>query len=78
MPLIKITSKPKNVSLWSKCKTEIENYTLNVALRDSLFKYLELRLSMKDKPLYGIGQWKGLLKKLSRLSTDTSTQIKIV
>lgn len=78
MPLIRVDSKPKNTSLWYKCKVEIENYTLNIALRDSLFNYLELRLAMKDKPIYGVGQWKGLLKKLTSITTDTSTQIKIV
>lgn len=78
MPLLNISKKPKGSSLWTKCQLEIENYTLNLGLRDSLFRYLELRLAMKDKPLYGVGQWKGLLKKLSNLSPDTSTQIKIV
>lgn len=78
MPLIEIEKKEKNLSLWNKCKIEIENFTLNYKLQNALFRYLELRLAMKDKQLYGVGQWKGLLKKLSSLSNDTNTRIKIV
>lgn len=78
MALISVTKKSKNPSLWKKCKLETESFTLNVDLQEVLLKYLELRLSMKDKPIYGVGQWKGLLKKLSSMSSDTNVQIKIV
>lgn len=78
MPLIKVEKKEKNISLFKKCIIEIDKFTTNIAVRNSLVDYLELRLSMKDKPIYGVGQWKGLLKKLSSLSLDAKTQIKIV
>jgi len=68
----------KNKSLFSKCMLEIDSYTNNMELHKSLVDYLVIRLAMKDKPLYGVNQWKGLLNKLSSLAPDTSTQIKIV
>ncbi len=78
MPLIEVERKEKNISLFRKCIIEIDNFTTNLAVRNCLVDYLELRLSMKDKPIYGVGQWKGLLKKLFSISKDANTQIKIV
>lgn len=64
------TTKQKNKNLYEKCIDEIDSFTNNTDLRDVLVKYLNLRLSMKDKPIYGVNQWKGLLNKLSVMNGD--------
>lgn len=63
-----VTKKKK--SLYDKCLDEIYEYTKDIRLQTTLIRYLQLRLSMKDKPLYGVNQWKGLLKKLDSLAGD--------
>lgn len=72
------TKQPVKKSLYKQCELEIDRFTTNMELHNKLREYLYLRFSMKDKPVYGVGQWKGLLGKLNELSTDTHTQIEIV
>lgn len=57
------STRPKKQSLYSKCVAEIDAFTQELQLRTLLVKYLNLRLEMKDKPLY-LNQWKGMLSKL--------------
>ena len=61
------STRPKNKSLYSKCVEEITLYTQELELHNLLVKYLNLRLEMKDKPLY-FNQWKGMLNKLSDIT----------
>lgn len=70
--------KTSKKSLYSKCEDEILLYTKNLELQDVLIDYLQFRLSVRDKPLYGVNQWKGLLNTLSTLAKDDKTKIKIV
>jgi hypothetical protein len=56
--------KQSSSNLYTKCISIIDSYTQNVAVRNELVRYLNLRLEMKDKPLY-TNQWKGLLNKLT-------------
>ena len=70
--------KTPKKSLYSKCEDEILLYTKNLELQDVLIDYLQFRLSVRDKPLYGVNQWKGLLNTLSTLAKDDRTKIKIV
>ena len=68
--------KPKRrMNLYEKCAAEVESFTDNPDLRASLYNYLSIRLKMKDKPILGVGQWKGLLKTLKSLDGD---KVKIV
>ena len=60
----------KSDNLYSKCLSEIYSYTQNGKLIDSLTMYLKIRLAMKDKPIYGVNQWKGILNKLSKVIED--------
>lgn len=60
----KVTPKPRKQSLYSKCMAEINVFTQELQLHTLLVKYLNLRLEMKDKPLY-YNQWKGMLDKLA-------------
>ena len=62
--------RPKRMNLYEKCMLEINTFTEDENLRAVLKVYLETRLKMKDKPILGIGQWKGLLKTLGNLSGD--------
>ena len=59
------TEKEKKPNLYQKCLGMIEEYTEDKKLRELLDTYLRMRLSVKDKPLYGANQWKGLLNKLA-------------
>ena len=65
--------KPKKESLYSKCINLIDDFTKNVKIRNLLIQYLNLRLEMKDKPLY-TNQWKGLLNKLKELEKDNNIE----
>ena len=60
----------KRLNLFDKCIAEIDNYTEDDKLRTALKNYLSVRLKMKDKPIYGVNQWKGMLSTLSTLSGD--------
>lgn len=64
----------KTSNLYQKCLDEIGKYTggkfneVSVALET----YLKLRLSMHDKPIYGVGQWIGILKRLDEILQSPS------
>ena len=81
-----VLPQPKiKLSLYDKCYAEIENYVSVITddrvrdeLMQALIDYLSVRLSIKDKPVYGVGQWKGLLNRLNSLSEDFSVQIEAV
>lgn len=62
--------KVKRKSLYDKCVDEIYQYTKNAALQAALLKYLPIRLAIKDKPIYGVNQWVGLLNRLSQIEGD--------
>jgi hypothetical protein len=47
------------------------HYTKNVALQSALMSYLTVRLAVKDKPIYGVNQWTGMLNKLSEVSNES-------
>ena len=64
------TEKPKKLSMYDKCINTINEYSDNIELRELLTEYLKMRLSVKDKPLYGVNQFKGILKKLDTLGGD--------
>lgn len=68
----------KKASLYQQCSECIDSYTNNVVLNSLLHDYLTLRLAMKDKPIYGVNQWKGLLNKLDELCATTNEPEKIV
>ena len=70
--------KDKKPRIWDKCAELIRDYTNDPELQKILFDYLSARLKMKDKPLYTDSQWKGMLNKLSRLSSDVKVQYQIV
>lgn len=57
--------KQTKPNLYSKCMAEINSRNYDDKLRTTLIEYLDLRLQMKDKPLYA-NSWKGLLNKLER------------
>lgn len=59
--------KPKKLSLYDKCVAEIYIFTENAELQECLLKYLPIRLAMKDKPIYGLNQWTGMLNKLAEM-----------
>ena len=63
--------KSKKPSLYSKCEGEIFKYTKNITLQDKLIEYLQLRLKMTDKPIYGVNQWIALLNRLTEVSGET-------
>ena len=62
--------KSKRKNLYEKCMLEIDSFTDDDNLKAALKTYLEIRLKMKDKPILGVGQWKGLLKTLNTLTGD--------
>jgi hypothetical protein len=70
-------NKKKGKDLYSKCIAEIDQFTVSLKLRTILITYLNYRLNIKDKPLY-VNQWKGLLNKLSEMSSDENTLADIV
>ena len=65
------STRPKSQSLYSKCIAEINLFTQDLQLHTLLVKYLNLRLEMKDKPLY-YNQWKGMLSKLADIIKDNA------
>lgn len=62
-------SREPKLSLYSKCVAEINSRGYTKHLHDALVDYLDVRLQMKDKPLYA-NSWKGLLNKLERDFTE--------
>lgn len=63
---VKKPQKQKRRSLYDKCVDEVYAYTKNLALQDALVRYLSVRLAIKEKPLYGVNQWIGLLNRLTK------------
>ena len=70
--------KTQRKSLYSKCEDEVLLFTNNLALQDVLLDYLKFRLSVKEKPIYGVNQWKGMLNVLAGLAKDDRTKKDIV
>lgn len=68
----------KKKSLYQKCIDEIELYTNCIGLQSVLKDYLDIRLKMTDKKLYGVNQFKGILNKLNTLANNDSDKIDIV
>lgn len=64
--------KPKKLSLYDKCVAEIYTFTENTELQECLLKYLPIRLAMKDKPIYGLNQWTGMLNKLRGMKNQVA------
>ena len=67
---------PKKTSLYSNCSKEITNYCISnncLAVTDALHTYLSLRLSMKDKPIYNVAQWKAMLVKLDEVVSQSDS-----
>ena len=64
--------KPKKLSLYDKCVAEIYTFTDNAELQECLLKYLPVRLAMKDKPIYGLNQWTGMLNKLATMKNQVA------
>jgi hypothetical protein len=58
-------TKEQKQSLYSKCMADLDSRNFDKILHDALIDYLQLRLQMRDKPLYA-NSWKGLLNKLER------------
>ena len=70
-------SKPaykRKESLFSKCSELNYQFTNNVITANMLDEYLKVRLQMKDKPIYGVNQWSGILDKLRELAGDDERQ----
>lgn len=61
------SKKKRGKSLYQKCVDYIDEYTDIPELKDVLIEYLKFRLSVTDKPIYGINQWKSMLKKLDKV-----------
>ena len=70
--------KTQRKSLYSKCEDEVLLFTNNLALQDVLLDYLKFRLSVREKPIYGVNQWKGMLNVLAGLAKDDRTKKDIV
>ena len=68
--------KTKN-NLYTKCSAMIYNFTDIPALQKLLFTYLDLRLEIKDKPLYA-NQFKGMLNKLAGYTESATLLCEIV
>ena len=62
--------KPKKQNLYEKCMQMIDESAFDDKVKDLLRQYLSVRLAIKDKPIYGANQWKGLLHKLEMLRGD--------
>ena len=63
-------AKEKKLSLYDKCQKEIMQFTDNPELQECLTEYLTIRLAMKDKPMYGVNQWIGMLNKLKDMQNQ--------
>lgn len=59
----------KKKSLYDKCYDHILEFTNNVGLIDALTEYLQMRLQMREKPLYE-NSWKGMLNKLAKMDNQ--------
>lgn len=76
----KKTKKPnKYLEKINQCRDNCYSFTNNMEVQNLLIQYLELRLEIKDKPIYNVAQWNGILDKLSDLSKgDLETMKKII
>lgn len=70
--------KTPKKNLYQKCTDEIDLFTNSIELRTMLVNYLEFRISVKDKPIYGVPQWKALLNKLRVLSSNNEETMRIL
>lgn len=66
-------NKPRKNNLYTKCSAMIYNFTDIPALQKLLFTWLNMRLEIKDKPLYA-NQFKGILNKLDSY-TESATEL---
>lgn len=57
------SKKPKKQNKYEKCVSMIDDFTSDSKIRKLLIQYLNMRLEIKDKPMYA-NQWKGMLNKL--------------
>jgi len=69
--------KEKKKTRFDECIDLINEFTVDIELSELLVSYLKMRIAMRDKPLYK-NNWKGLLNKLLKLSTDVEEQRQIV
>lgn len=65
--------KKKKSNLYQQCSALIYNFTDIPALQKLLFTWLNMRLEIKDKPLYA-NQFKGILNKLDGY-TESATEL---
>lgn len=65
--------KKKKSNLYQQCAAMIYGFTDIPALQRLLFTYLDMRLEIKDKPLYA-NQFKGMLNKLAGY-TESATEL---
>lgn len=69
--------KPKN-NLYTKCISMIdERFADNPKINALLVQFLNMRLEMRDKPMY-TNQWKGLLNKLEELHSKGFDYEKVI
>lgn len=68
--------KQSKQSLYSKCVADIDSRNYDQKLKNVLVEYLNVRLQIKDKPLYA-NSWKGLLNKLER-EFDEKDRLQVV
>ena len=69
--------KKKKSNLYQQCSAMIHSFTDIPALQKLLFTYLNMRLEIKDKPLYA-NQFKGMLNKLASYSDSATLLCEIV
>lgn len=64
-------SKKKKDNLYDKCIAMINDFTNIDSIHKLLVTYLNMRLEIKDKPLYA-NMWKGMLDKLDTVCTENN------
>lgn len=74
----KKSPQPPKKNLYQKCRDANSQFSGNAITVNMLDTYLQLRLSMHDKPIRGVEQWQAMLDKLSELSSDDATDQKII
>lgn len=65
----------KRTSLYDKCEDAIVEYTKNIPLQTALRRYLPVRLAIREKPMYGVNQWKALLNRLDTFPDDEKVEV---
>lgn len=72
-------SNSKKENLYNQCIHMIDDFTNDTQIKNDLHEYLQLLLEMrKDGSTFYANNWKGLLRKLKDLSTNTEEQHKII